>query len=151
MLELWGTQSTPSLPSLPGPLYPGVVAPNKGPIYWSNRTKLCTNAKPNCLNRTVLTFNVFKQKTILIKKKVKLATVVVGDQKAPFPIATTPRCREGHYSFPWIAPLYLTLYCWVLSKAVSNTIFKVFGTTRPGIETKPNKPKSANDTSNKWI
>ncbi len=37
---------------------------------------------------------------------VKLATVVEGDQKAPFSIATTPRCRGGHYSFIWIAPLY---------------------------------------------
>ena len=37
---------------------------------------------------------------------VQLATVVEGDQKAPFSIATTPRCRGGHYSFPWIAPLY---------------------------------------------
>ena len=26
MLELWAMQSTPSLPSLPGPLWPGVVA-----------------------------------------------------------------------------------------------------------------------------
>ena len=29
MLELWGMQSTPSLPSLPGPLSPGVVAPDR--------------------------------------------------------------------------------------------------------------------------
>ena len=29
MLELWGMRSTPSLPSLPGPLWPGVVAPDK--------------------------------------------------------------------------------------------------------------------------
>ena len=36
----------------------------------------------------------------------KLATLVEGDPKAPFSIAITPRCREGHYSFPWIAPLY---------------------------------------------
>ena len=28
MLELWGMRSTSSLPSLPGPLRPGVVAPN---------------------------------------------------------------------------------------------------------------------------
>ena len=28
MLELWGMQSTPSLPSLPGTLWPGVVAPD---------------------------------------------------------------------------------------------------------------------------
>ena len=29
-----------------------------------------------------------------------------GDTKAPFPQATTPRCREGRYSITWIAPLY---------------------------------------------
>ena len=31
-------------------------------------------------------------------------------------------------------PLIRTLYCWVLSKEVSSTIYKVFGMTRPGIE-----------------
>ena len=36
----------------------------------------------------------------------KLATVVEGDQKAPFLTATTLRCRGGHYSFLWTAPLY---------------------------------------------
>ena len=41
-----------------------------------------------------------------IVKYVKLATVTVGDQKAPFSIATTPSCRGGRYSFPYIAPLY---------------------------------------------
>ena len=29
MLELWEMQSTPLLPSLPGPLRPGVVVPHK--------------------------------------------------------------------------------------------------------------------------
>ena len=38
--------------------------------------------------------------------KVKLATIVEGDQKAPFSIASTPRCSGGCYSFPWIALLY---------------------------------------------
>ena len=38
VLELWGMGSSPSLPSLPGPLWPGVVAPDKGPIYRLNRT-----------------------------------------------------------------------------------------------------------------
>ena len=38
MLELWGMWSTPSLSSLPGPLWPGVVAPDKGPINGLNRT-----------------------------------------------------------------------------------------------------------------
>ena len=36
----------------------------------------------------------------------KLATLVEGDPKASFSIATTPMSREGHYSIPWIAPLY---------------------------------------------
>ena len=29
MLELWGMQCTPSLPSLPGPLCPALVAPDR--------------------------------------------------------------------------------------------------------------------------
>ena len=29
MLELWGMQSTPSLPPLPTPLWSGVVAPDR--------------------------------------------------------------------------------------------------------------------------
>ena len=37
-----------------------------------------------------------------IKSKVKLATLVESDLKAPFLIATTLRCRGGCYSFPWI-------------------------------------------------
>ena len=39
MLELWGMWSTSLLPLLPGPLWPLVVAPDKGPIYESNGTK----------------------------------------------------------------------------------------------------------------
>ena len=34
-------QSTPLLALLPGPLWPGAVAPDKGPIYGLNRTKSC--------------------------------------------------------------------------------------------------------------
>ena len=41
---------------------------------------------------------------------VKLLTLVKGDTKAPFSIATTPRCREGHYSISRIAPLL-----WILT------------------------------------
>ena len=36
----------------------------------------------------------------------KLATVVEGDPKDPFSIATIPSCRGGYYSIPWIAPLH---------------------------------------------
>ena len=38
--------------------------------------------------------------------KVKLATLVEGDLKAPFLIGTTPRCRKERYSNTWIATLY---------------------------------------------
>ena len=71
----------------------------------------------------------------IVSLNVKL-TVVEGYQKAPFSEVTTPRCRGGHYSFPWIAPLYpwYVPYIAVLSKEVSSTIFKVFGMTWPVIE-----------------
>ena len=38
--------------------------------------------------------------------KVKLATLVEGDSRAPFSIATALRCRGGRCSIPWIALLY---------------------------------------------
>ena len=66
-----------------------------------------------------------------------MATVVEGDQKAPFSIATTPRCRGECLLLSLdcsTLPLIRTLYCWVLSKEASSTILKVFGMTRPGIE-----------------
>ena len=51
--------------------------------------------------------NLFSEKLFSnIIKLLKLSTVVEGNQKAPFSVATTLRCRGGHYSFPWIAPLY---------------------------------------------
>ena len=63
-------------------------------------------------------------------------TIVEGDQKALFSIATTPRCRGALLLSLDCStlPLIHTLYCWVLSKNVSSTILKVFGMTRPGIE-----------------
>ena len=57
ILELWGMQIAPSSPSLPGPLWPSVVAPDMGHIYGSDRSKLCTYVILNCWNRTVLTLN----------------------------------------------------------------------------------------------
>ena len=37
-------------------------------------------------------------------------------------------------------PSIRTLYCWVLNKEVSSTIFKVFGMMRPGIEPRFSEP-----------
>ena len=48
----------------------------------------------------------WKRREIDNKSKVKLVTVVEGDQKAPFLIDNTPRCTGGHYSFRRIAPFY---------------------------------------------
>ena len=39
MMELLGMRSTPLLPSLLAPHWPGEVAPDKGPMYGLNRTK----------------------------------------------------------------------------------------------------------------
>ena len=46
---------------------------------------------------------------------IKLATLVKGDPKAPFSIASTPRCREGYYSFPELLHFTLDTYLITLS------------------------------------
>ena len=55
---------------------------------------LCANIFGKGINSTVL------------PPVVKLVTLVEGDPKAPFSIATKQKCKEGHCSIPWIAPLY---------------------------------------------
>ena len=40
----------------------------------------------------------------------KQSTVVEGDKKAPFLIATTLSCRGGRYSFPWINYYITSIY-----------------------------------------
>ena len=52
------------------------------------------------------------------KSKVKLATIVEGDPKAPFSIATTPRGRGGRYSFPGL--LYFTLDPYLIMLSVKQ-------------------------------
>ena len=68
-------------------------------------------------------------------------TVVDGDLKAPFSIATASRCRGGHYFFPWITPLTLDPYFIMLSvKQVGfKYIFWISGIIQPGIE--PQSPR----------
>ena len=61
------------------------------------RQKMSIMFNEICINEEMLPMYIYK---------VKLATIVEGDPKAPFSIATTPRCRGGRYSIPWIAPLY---------------------------------------------
>ena len=81
----------------------------------------------------------------LIKVKVKLATVVQGDPKAPFSITTTMRCvRGGANHFSGLLHFTLDTDLILLSKEVSCTILKVFGMTRPGIE--PRSPSPLTNT-----
>ena len=47
--------------------------------------------------------NIYKK---ILLKQVMLVILVESDRKAPFSIATTPRCRGGWYSIPWFATLY---------------------------------------------
>ena len=78
----------------------------------------------------------------MYSKKVKLMTVVEGDLKAPFSIATTLRYREGHYSFPGL--LHFTLDPYFIMQSVKQSGIKyhfwVFGMTRPGIEPRFPRP-----------
>ena len=89
----------------------------------------------------------------LYVKKVKLATIVEGDPKAPFSIATTPRCRGRALLLSLdcsTLPLMHTLYCWMLSKEVSSTIFKVFGMMRPGTEPRSPGPLTNTLPTSQW-
>ena len=49
------------------------------------------------------------------KSRVKLATIVAGDPKAPFSIAITPRYWGGRYSFPGLLHFTLDPYLIMLS------------------------------------
>ena len=68
------------------------------------------------------------------EQKVNLTTLIEGDSKAPFSIATT--LREGATPFPGLLHFTLDQYLIMLSvKQVGIKYhFWVFGMTRPGIE-----------------
>ena len=51
-----------------------------------------------------------------------MATIVEGNPKAPFSIATTPRCRGGRYSFPGL--LYFTLDPYLIILSVKQGSIK---------------------------
>ena len=58
----------------------------------------------NIQNRMLLYID--NGKHTVLTEITKLATIVEGEPKATFSIPTTPRCKGGRYSIPWIAPLY---------------------------------------------
>ena len=65
-----------------------------------------------------------------------MATVVEGDLKAPFSIATTPRCRGGWYSFPGLFHFILDTYLIMLGVKQGGIKYHFFssGMIRPEIE-----------------
>ena len=77
---------------------------------------------------------------IYINKVVNLATVVEGDLKAPFLIATTQRCREG--ATPFLGLLHFTVDPYLIMLSIkqgrSKYNFWIFSMTRH--ETKSSFP-----------
>ena len=70
MLELWGMWTTPSLPSLPGPLWLGIVAPDWALSMGQIELNCVLVLKGIALNRTVLTFKLrtYDKLKLLIKE-----------------------------------------------------------------------------------
>ena len=66
-------------------------------------------------------------------------TFVEGDMKAPFSIATRPRCREGDTPFPGFFHFTLDPFLIMLSVKQGRTKYH-FGMTRPGIEPRSFRP-----------
>ena len=86
---------------------------------------------------------------IIILSNIKLATVVEGDQKAPFPIATTPRCKGVRYSFPWTAPLYPWYVPYIAecyARRYQVPYFESLVKTRPGTEPRSSGPFGEHST-----
>ena len=53
--------------------------------------------------------------SLTVRMSLQLVTVVKGDPKAPFSIATTPRCRGGRYSIPRLLHFTLDTYLIIMS------------------------------------
>ena len=92
-------------------------------LIWINRLRCAFRNVPIWIvfifNTILSFFEWFSQYVNIFDyqiKWVKLATLVEGDLKAPFSIATTSRCKGGCCSFAWVSPLIPTLYCWVFKQ-----------------------------------
>ena len=88
---------------------PNILTPNL--VFWlkfGDPLVSQSSRKFSCVSffKTDSDLSIYNLIVRSIISRVKMATVVEGDPKAPFSIATTLRCRGGHYSFSWIAPLY---------------------------------------------
>ena len=88
-----------------------------------------------------------------------MAIIAEGDPKAPFSIATTPRCRGVATPFPVLIHFTLDPYLIMLSEGGIKYYFLVFVITRPGIELRspgPIRPiigmiKTIWESAMKWL
>ena len=93
------------------PAFPRGISMKWNEIHWASfstplRVAFCkTKGIAHKIYKYYISINSHENIYVNIVK-VKLVTLVEGNQKVPFSIATTSRCRGGCYSFPWIAPLY---------------------------------------------
>ena len=130
-----------------------ILAVLSSAVDWMVCTHLPTSKSSSPFNNPLVTvpkapITIHTIVTLMFHKvSINCLPLVKGDQKAPFSIATTPRCKGRALLLSQncsTLPSIHTLYCRVLSKEVSSTIFKVFGMTRPGIE--PRSPGSLTNT-----
>ena len=68
LLKFWGMRSTLSLPSLPGSLWPEVVAPDRVPSIGQIELNSVLMLNWITWNRTVLTFKPFEMELVLYAK-----------------------------------------------------------------------------------
>ena len=94
------------------------------------------------LDRNIIVSDFELQSCYSVCFRTKLATLVEGDQKAPFSIATTLTCRRGHYFNPRLLYFTLDMYLILLSVKQGGIKyhFKVFGMMRLGIEPRSSGP-----------
>ena len=113
--------STPSLPSLPGPLWPRVVAPDRVLFMDENRTKLCIYAKLNCLKSNcfcMLNWIVWNRTVYIYKNRFGINNLQWLMCHKTKPNQTNQILIICLHTVKWI-------YIWFVSKwFVGNFIFK---------------------------
>ena len=166
-LKIYRLLGTPSLPLLLYPLWPGVVdivwVPSmvqidlfKNHSYWDHITVYKISVLKIVQTKAYNFIEIVTLNHIIVYKLLVLdwntcnyiSKSKVGDRRRGWPEGylfnsnyTEVYGRALLLSLDCSTlPLISTLYCWVLNKEVSSTIFKVFGMTWPGIEPRSSGP-----------
>ena len=78
------------------------------PAHAREHLRKCCTSVTHALSRKVLSLT--KPKGIKRNPSAIILHIIEGDPKAPFSIASTPRCRRGRYSFPGLLHFTLDTY-----------------------------------------